>query len=182
MALDLPEVVRLFVSLAVVPTLDAMEAIDLVSAAAHFRWFFLSQPADLPEQLLAADPDLFLDRALDGMTGECLFLEHGARQAYHAAFRRPEVRHAMCEDYRAALNEDLAADRADRAAGRRLACPVLSLWPQADHRNDAPSPLDIWKCWADMRGASLPGGHLLREEASEQELEHLLSFLHRERL
>ena len=180
MALDDPEAVRSFASLAVVPTIDAMEAIDFHQAAARFHWFFLAQPADLPERLLAAEPDLFLDRALDGMTGGRPFLEDTAREAYHRAFRRPEVRHAMCEDYRAALNEDLTADRADRAAGRRIACPVLSLWPEADYRGGARTPLDIWKDWAgDVTGAALPGGHLLPEEAHKEVVEQLLPFLGR---
>lgn len=178
MALDRPDTVRSFTSLAVVPTLDAMQAIGARQAAARFHWFFLSQPADLPERLLSADPHLFLDCALDGMTGGRPFLENEVRHAYHEAFRRPEVRHAMCEDYRAALDEDLAADRADRAAGRRLACPVLSLWPEADRGDATTSPIEIWKGWADdVTGAPLPGGHLLPEESGKAVLDHLIPFL-----
>ena len=41
-------------------------------------------------------------------------IEPTARDAYRTAFRDPAVRHAMCEDYRVALHEDLAADRANR--------------------------------------------------------------------
>ena len=36
--------------------------------------------------------------------------------------------HAMFEDYRAGLGIDRAHDEADRAAGRRVACPTLIAW------------------------------------------------------
>ncbi|MFD2235802.1 alpha/beta fold hydrolase [Phaeospirillum tilakii] len=181
MALDYPDAVRSFASLAVVPTLDAMSAIDFREAAARFHWFFLAQPGDLPERLLAAEPNLFLDRALDGMAGGRPFLEEAARRAYHLAFRRHSVRHAICEDYRAALNEDLAADRADRDAERRIACPVLSLWPAAGHSGDGRTPLEIWKEWSsEVSDAALPGGHLLAEESPSEVLAELLPFLDRQ--
>ena len=45
--------------------------------------------------------------------------------AYRAAFARPEVIHATCEDYRAGATYDLAADVVDHAADRKIACPTL---------------------------------------------------------
>lgn len=36
--------------------------------------------------------------------------------------------HARCEDYRAGLGVDRAADDAERNAGRQIMCPVLVLW------------------------------------------------------
>ncbi|MBR1268679.1 hypothetical protein JQ629_14265 [Bradyrhizobium sp. AUGA SZCCT0222] len=53
-----------------------------------------------------------------------------ALAAYRAAFRRPEVRHAMMQDYRAGASVDHEHDLADRAAGLVLDCPVLVLWEQ----------------------------------------------------
>jgi haloacetate dehalogenase len=46
---------------------------------------------------------------------------------YHAAIHDPATVRAMLEDYRAGLGPDRAHDEADRAAGRRLACPTLVL-------------------------------------------------------
>jgi haloacetate dehalogenase len=40
----------------------------------------------------------------------------------------PACVHAMCEDYRAAATIDLEHDRADRDAGKKIACPLRVLW------------------------------------------------------
>ena len=51
---------------------------------------------------------------------------------YRRAIHDPATVHAMCEDYRAGLGLDRAHDDADRAAGRRVACPTLVLWAARD--------------------------------------------------
>ena len=56
-----------YCSAAVVPTLDVWPAIDREFAKGAFHWFFFLQPGDLPERLLAADPDAFLDATLNQM-------------------------------------------------------------------------------------------------------------------
>lgn len=178
MALDYPEQITAFASLAVVPTLDALASMDFRGASKAFHWFLLSQQADLPERLLAADPEAFIDFALEKMTEGREVIEAPAMEAYRAAFRRPSVRLAMIEDYRAALDEDLAMDEADFSAGRKLRCPVLVLWPDADHADDRPTPTEIWQRWAtDVTGSSTRGGHLQPEDAPEQVLAALAPFL-----
>lgn len=180
MALDQPDRVTALACLAVVPTLDAMAAVDHQFATRASHWFFLAQAADLPERLLAADPDAFLDRALTTMTGGRDVIEPDAREAYRAAFRDPAVRHAICEDYRAALDEDLAHDTADRARGRRLSCPLLVLWPGADAGSGRVTPVETWRQWADdVSGAATAGGHLLPEDAPDEILAQLGPFLAR---
>lgn len=180
LALDHPARVAAFASLTVVPTLDAMAGIDRRFAMRAFHWFLLAQEADLPERLLAADPDAFLHRALAGMTGGRDVIEPAALDAYRAAFRDPAVRHAICEDYRAAMGEDLALDAADREAGRRLSCPVLVLWPGADAVPGRRPPTEIWRRWADdVAGAATGGGHLQPEDAPNEVLASLQPFLAR---
>ena len=76
---------------------------DRRAALKAFHWFFLAQPADLPERMLVVDPDAFVDRALDRMTGGRDVIEPAAREAYRQAFRDPAVRRAICKDYRAAM-------------------------------------------------------------------------------
>jgi haloacetate dehalogenase len=106
--LDHPGTVTRFASLAVVPTLDAMRLADQRFARRSCRWFLLAQEADLPERLLAAAPDAVVDRAFATMdaSGDEV-IEPAARAAYRAAFHDTAVQHAICEDYRAALDEDL---------------------------------------------------------------------------
>lgn len=181
LVLDHPGLVERFASLAVVPTLDAMQAVDFRFASKSYHWFLLSQDADLPETLLAAAPDLMIDRCFATMGAESdAVIEPAARQAYRAAFRNPTVRHAMCEDYRAAMDEDLAADTADRSAGRKLDCPVLILWPCPMAPEGRPSPVEIWQNWAgEVESAVTPGGHLQPEDSPEEVLAALLTFMGR---
>ena len=47
---------------------------------------------------------------------------------YLACARNPEMIRGMCEDYRAAASIDLEHDRASRAAGAKIQCPLLVLW------------------------------------------------------
>lgn len=59
MALDHPERVRRLAVLDVVPTGEALARVDLAFGLGYWHWFFLAQPAPLPEKLIAGDPDAF---------------------------------------------------------------------------------------------------------------------------
>ena len=178
LALDHPQCVAAYASLTVIPTLDAFASIDKTFALNAWHWFFLAQPGDLPERMLAADPDAYLDTALAKMAGGLERIDPLALDAYRTAFRSPHVRHAMCEDYRAAASEDLEHDASDSAAGRRLACPVLVLWSESEQKGRRILPLDVWSRWAtNVTGKGLPGGHLLPEDAPNEVLMSLENFL-----
>ncbi len=177
LVLDHPGVVTRFASLAVVPTRDALAAVDQRFARKSFHWFLLAQEADLPERMLAAAPDAFIDHAFTvmGADGDEV-IEPPVREAYRAAFRDPAVRHAMCEDYRAALNEDAAHDDADHAAGRKLDCPVLVLWPCVD--GSGGRPRDAWATWAnDVTAVTTTGGHLQPEDRPDEVASALVAFM-----
>ncbi|MFM0476989.1 alpha/beta hydrolase [Paraburkholderia strydomiana] len=178
LALDHPQCVAAYASLTVIPTLDAFASIDKTFALNAWHWFFLAQPGDLPERMLAADPDAYLDTALAKMAGGLERIDPLALDAYRTAFRSPHVRHAMCEDYRAAASEDLEHDASDAAAGRKLACPVLVLWSESEQKARSILPLDTWSRWAaNVTGKGLPGGHLLPEDAPDEVLASLQEFL-----
>ena len=178
LALDHPDRVTAFASLTVIPTLDVFEGVDKAFAMTAWHWFFLAQPSDLPERLLSADPDAFIDAALTKMAGGLDREDATALAAYRHAFQDPSVRHAMCEDYRAAVEEDLEHDTVDRAAGVKLQCPVLVLWPERKSGALRATPVDVWRRWAaDVRGRGITGGHLQPEEASEEVLVDLVPFL-----
>jgi len=133
--------------------------------------------------MLAADPDAFLDATLNQMAGGIENLHPAAVAAYREAFRETSVRHAMIEDYRSAYDVDADHDAADRAAGRKITCPVMVLW--ADERlvasgmeTGALTPSDVWRRWADdVRGFDIVSGHLLPEQAAEAVIEKIIPFL-----
>jgi len=179
LALDFVDRVCGYTSLTVIPTLDAFAAVDSAFAINAFHWFMLAQPNGLPERLLAADPIGFIDATLLGMAGSLERFEPDALKAYRAAFNDPAVRHAICEDYRAAAFEDREIDAADIEAGRKLQCPVSVLWPKRKTASGS-SPIDIWRRWADdVSGYAVDGGHLLPEFSPDAVIEHLLPFLAR---
>ena len=95
-----------------------------------------------------------------------------------AALRNPAVVHAMCEDYRAGLTIDVEHDRADRAAGRRVRCPVQSVWATQDDPDlFGPDPLALLRGWTDdLRGTGIDSGHHVAEEAPEATAEALSAF------
>lgn len=177
LALDHPERVGAYVSLTVIPTVEIWDRVDRTFAYNAYHWFFLAQPFDLPERLLAADPAGFLTWTLRRMADGRDIYDDRALAAYHAAFRNPAVRHAMCEDYRAAMAADAEAETADRAAGRRLACPVLFLY-QEKAAGATPHPLEVWRSWADdVTGACVAASHMLPEEAPDFVVREVVSFL-----
>jgi haloacetate dehalogenase len=90
-----------------------------------------------------------------------------AYEDYRRAINDPATVHAMMEDYRAGLGLDRQHDEADRAAGRRIGCPLLFLWASRDDLEDLyGDPLAIWRDWAgDVRGQPVDCGHHIAEEA-----------------
>lgn len=178
LALDHPQAVRALVSLTVIPTLEMWRRMNLAAGLHAYHWYLLAQPAPLPETLLAADPDLFLDDALARMTHGKSFIDPAALAEYRRCFRQPSVRLAMIEDYRAAAGFDLALDEADQAAGRRVVCPLLVIW-QAGRYAEGETPVDIWRRWADgpVQGATLDTGHLMMEERPAEVAEAITAFL-----
>lgn len=177
LALEYPEVVSAMVSLTVVPILDVWGGVSKAFALNAYHWFFLAQPFDLPERLIGADPAYFLNWTLQRMAQGRDIYHPLALESYHRAFARPQVLHAMCEDYRAAVGADADADQADRDAGHQVRCPVLVLWQDRPYA-PASHPLTVWQTWApDVRGAAIAASHMLPEEAPEAVLEHVSPFL-----
>jgi pimeloyl-ACP methyl ester carboxylesterase len=177
LALDAPDAVERVAALSVVPALELWEAVDAAGALSGFHLLLLAQPPDLPEQLLAARPDAFLDRFLDARCATPGALDD-ARAAYARALASPGAIHAICEDHRAGLAADVEHDRADRDRGRRIGAPLLALWEER-HGSELPfDPLEAWSRWADdVRGEALGCGHFLPEERPQEVARALDAFL-----
>lgn len=178
LCLDHPERVSRFASLDVIPTLDTWEAMGADAALGAYHWPFLAVPAPLPETLIGHDPGFYLRHLVARWAGRPEAIAPEALADYLACFAEPSVIAATCEDYRAGAGLDRAHDRADREAGRRLACPVLVLWGRDYPAEGEASPLAIWRRWAaEVTGEGLEGcGHFLPEEAPDRVADALAAF------
>jgi haloacetate dehalogenase len=113
--------------------------------------------------VICADPEAWYCAAM------AADMDEEARTDLRAALRNPAVVHGMCEDYRAGLTIDADHDRADRAAGRRVRCPVQVLWATRDDPDlFGIEPTELWHGWADdLRGEGIDSGHHVAEEAPD---------------
>jgi haloacetate dehalogenase len=171
LALDHPDRVSRLAVLDIVPTAEMWRRADMRFGLVNWHWFFLAQPAPLPERLLERSPDEYYFRS-----GRERF-DAEALADYLRCVRRPETIHAMCEDYRAGATYDLDVDEADLQAGRKIDCPVLVLWAGRDELEEWWDVLEIWRGWAgDVRGRPLDCGHFLAEEAPDETYEELRAF------
>lgn len=177
LALDHPDAVTRLAVLDIAPTLHMVEHTDPAFATGYYHWFFLAQPDDLPERLIAADPDWFLREKLKRWAAPGFSHDPAAVDEYVRCFT-PETVHASCEDYRAALTVDLEHDRASREAGDRVTRPLLVLWGEQGFVGRTYDVLDVWRRYADdVGGHTVPGGHYCAEESPDEVVAALVPFL-----
>lgn len=178
LAADHGEAVRRVVLLDVAPTLAMYEQTSEAFARAYWHWFFLIQPAPLPERLIEADPAAYIREVMGRRSAGLAPFDPRALAEYSRCIALPGTAHGLCEDYRAAAGIDLDHDRADRQAGRKLAMPLLALWGAEGVVERCFELLDEWRRVADdVRGQALPCGHYIPEEAPEALLAQALPFL-----
>lgn len=175
---DHPESVQRMVLLDIAPTLAMYEQASNAFARAYWHWFFLIQPAPLPERLIDADPAAYVRDVMGRRSAGLAPFDPRALAEYVRCLALPGAAHGVCEDYRAAAGIDLVHDRADRDAGRQLAMPLLALWGEQGVVHQCFKPLAEWqRVAADVRGHPLPCGHYIAEEAPEALLGAALPFL-----
>jgi haloacetate dehalogenase len=171
LTLDHPDAVSRLALLDIVPTRHIYERLDQARATSVWRYFFLIQPADLPERLIGSERLFYLRRTLEEWSGEPLAPE--ALAEYERCFDATTI-HAGCEDYRAGATIDLEHDRADEDA--RIECPTLVLWSSSG----LGSSYDVLAAWRDegrdVRGRALDCGHFLAEERPGEVARELLRF------
>jgi haloacetate dehalogenase len=175
LALDHAERVRSLTVLDIAPTLHMYERTDQAFALAYWHWFFLVQPAPLPERLIGADPRFFLERKIGSGSAGLAPFTADALAEYERCFQGATI-HASCEDYRAAAGIDLDHDRED--AGKKVAAPLLALWGERGVVHRCFDVLAAWQDRAvDVRGKPLPSGHYIAEEIPDLLLAELVPFL-----
>lgn len=180
LALDHPDRIARLAVIDIVPTLDMYEATDMRFATWYYHWFFLIQPAPLPERMIGADPSFYLRWTLGGWGSKGLaHIEAEALAEYERCFCRADAIHAACEDYRASAGIDLEHDRASRAAGEQIACDMLVLWGTEGVVGRLYDPIALWRarCAASVTGKAMAAGHFIPEELPDDLANRLLAFM-----
>lgn len=177
LAIDYPAAVTRLMLLDISPTLCMYEQTTMDFARSYWWWFFLIQPKPFPEDMIAAAPETYLKKKIGwGYAGMSAFTPE-TYAAYLSYVSDPATMHAMCEDYRAAASIDLEHDRADREAGKKIACPLHVIWGEHGVVNRCFSPIADWHRVADdVRGRTLPCGHYIPEEVPEDLLVEMREF------
>ena len=178
LALDHPQSVERMALLDIAPTLAMYEQTSEAFARAYWHWFFLIQPAPLPERLIEADPAAYVRDVMGKRSAGLAPFDPRALAEYQRCLALPGAAHGICEDYRAAATIDLEHDRVDRDAGSRLALPLMVLWGEQGVVGRCFDPIAEWqRVAAEVQGGALPCGHYIAEEAPEMLLERVLPFL-----
>ena len=178
LCLDHPAAVRRVCFMEIVPTLRMYRDTSMEFATKYMWWFFLIQNAPLPERMIGADPEFFLDYHFQVQNGTPGALTAEALKEYRRCFCTPEAIHASCEDFRAAAGIDLEMDEADEKAARKIEAPILALWGGKGEVGKLWNVLEVWRQHANapVEGRALNSGHYLAEEQPEEVLQELLRF------
>lgn len=167
MALDHPDRVQKLAVLDIVPAHYLYSHVTLDFVRAYFHWFNYLRPAPGPENELLAMNKARLERTTDPVQRE-----------YLRTSATPENIHGMCEDYRASASIDLKLDHADMQAGKKIQCPLLTLWAANGAMGKLYDVLTIWKEeGVNVSGKGMPGNHSLQESAPKETLAELQQFL-----
>ncbi len=178
LALDHPQAVSRLMLLDIAPTLSMYEGTTEAFARAYWHWFFLIQPAPMPERAIEADPAAWV---LEGMGSRNAGLKVFAPEAlaeYQRCLAIPGSATAVCEDYRASATIDLDHDRADRSAGKRVNAPLRVLWGAHGTVGKCFDVLALWRAVAtEVSGRAVDCGHYIAEEQPVVLLEEAHQFL-----
>ncbi|MFC5522442.1 alpha/beta fold hydrolase [Polaromonas jejuensis] len=177
LAADHPEAVQRLMLLDIAPTLAMYDNTSDAFARAYWHWFFLIQPPPLPEALIESDPVRYVRSVMGKRHAGLAAFAPAALAEYERCAQIPGTAMSICEDYRASATIDLVHDRADVAAGHRLAQPLRVLWGQHGAVGQCFDVLGLWRERAsDVSGRALPCGHYIAEEASALLLADALNF------
>ncbi len=170
LALDFPDRVERLAVLDIIPTVEHFERANMDFALGYYHWFWFAQPHPFPENLISAAPDVWFEAHTSRSKRPEGLFHPDALADYLAGARNPDNIRGMCEDYRAAVTIDLEHDRASRAEGRKIACPLLVLWGERGTIGQWYDPLAIWRSYSagPVTGAPMPAGHYIAEEAPKE--------------
>jgi haloacetate dehalogenase len=163
----------------IVPTLHHFETGGMDFVMGDYHWFFLAQPHPKPERMILRDVEDWFDLHTARAPKGKYFFRPEARADYLAALHEPGTIAAIREDCRAAASIDLVHDRARRAAGERVRCPLLALWGEKGKIGTWYDAVEVWRSSAavPVTGGPVASGHTQAEEAPDEVLGRLDAFL-----
>jgi haloacetate dehalogenase len=177
LALDHAPLVRRLMLLDIAPTLAMYRQTHEAFARAYWHWFFLIQPAPLPERFIEADPVRYVHEVMGRRHAGLAAFAPQALAEYERCIAQPGSAHALCEDYRASAGIDLTHDEADLRAGRRLALPLRVLWGAQGVVGRCFDVLALWRAVAlHVDGRTFDCGHYLAEERPIELMEEIHAF------
>jgi haloacetate dehalogenase len=178
LCLDHPESVAKVCLMDIAPTLTMYQGTNQEFATEYMWWFFLIQPAPLPEHMIGLDPQFFLQRVFAGLNKTPGAIAPEVMNEYVRAFSNAATIHSTSEDFRAAAGIDLDMDKADDKAGRKIECPVHALWGARGTIGSEWDVLDTWreKSATSVTGKALDCGHFLQEESPQDVLTEVHRF------
>jgi haloacetate dehalogenase len=178
LALDHPKAVKRLVLLDIAPTLAMYEKTSNQFARSYWHWFFLIQPAPMPERLIEADPAAYVRDVLGRRSAGLAPFDARALAEYVRCLELPGTAHGLCEDYRASAGIDLVHDQLDLDEKNFVKQPLLVLWGEQGVVHQCFEPLREWsKVAVNVQGKALPCGHYIPEEAPELLLQQVQLFL-----
>lgn len=174
LARDNRNAVLMLMVLDICPTLDMYESTDMNFARAYFHWFFLIQKVGVPEKLIEANPEFWLQNCLNKWSTGHNFRE--VESEYIKTFRKPEKIHGSCEDYRAGATIDLEHDKKDRDLSLNI--PIHVLWGNLGIIGKFYDPIKVWTKYtsAEVTGRGLSCGHFIPEERPTDTINEIQSF------
>jgi haloacetate dehalogenase len=173
MAVEHPGVVTKAAVLDIVPL--PYSRVTRQFATEYYHWFFLIQPAPLPETLIGNSAEAYLRSRFQRPAGGTEAIAPEAFDEYLRCFT-PATIHATCEDYRAGASIDLV--HADEHRTTKVTCPLRVLWGSRGTVGRLEPVMEIWRQHGvAVTGKALPAGHFLPEEVPDETLSELLAFL-----
>ncbi len=177
MLLDYPDAVDHAAVLDIAPTSLMYAQTNRIFAEKYFWWFFQIQPEPLPENMINATLEFYLKDHLSTQNKTPGAVAPEAFAEYLRCYQNPACIHAVCEDYRAAATIDATIE--NEFQGWKMQTPLLALWGAQGTLGQIFDVLGMWRERAtQVRGNTLPCGHLIPEEDPEDFLFELNRFLH----
>jgi haloacetate dehalogenase len=178
MCLDYPSKIKKACVMDITPTYHMFKHTNQAFATGYYHWFFLIQPDNLPETLIASNARYYLEEKLKRWSAKesdfNIVFQKEAVDEYVRCFDEEGI-HSSCEDYRAGASIDMIDDEKDR--NRKIDMPLLVLWGEKGFVNKTYDVLNVWKEYAtNVNGKSLDCGHFLPEEKPKELCEELKNF------